>query len=127
MTRPEIYEELGKLKGEWKDAIRAEYKKSWTNCSNIKLEQFILDWKTRTIGGSFREDGPKAHNGTLFDNQQASIGELKKKLDSNAFLNETCGKPIYDLSKDEEAERTEADDLLKALKRWIEKIIKNCR
>lgn len=49
MTRQEIYEELGKLWGDWKGAIRSEYKKSWTNCSNEELERFALDWKTRPV------------------------------------------------------------------------------
>lgn len=118
MTRQEIYVELKKLQGDWKGAIRAEYKKSWTNCSNEELVRFISHEKSRLTPTR----ATKGHECSLPDPVGACIKKLGEELDKSRFINEGCDKEVgYGFLE------KEGDDpfrsILRGLKGIIDKVL----
>lgn len=135
MTRQEIYGELNKLQGDWKGTIRSEYKKSWTNCSNMELEQFILAYKSEQTNISeeyFKNRWNKTADLRQVKKYNSSetmapiimIKELKDELDRNTFLNEVCGKnlnPTYDFTRHSKANEKSLTDFLRKLRDMIDR------
>lgn len=135
MTRQEIYGELKKLQGDWKGTIRSEYKKNWTNCSNMELEQFILAYMSEQTNISeeyFKNRWNKTADLSHVKNYDSSkpmapkfmIKELKDELDRNSFLNEVCGKnlnPAYDLTRHIKPNEKSLTDFLRKLRDMIDR------
>lgn len=126
MTRQEIYGELKKLHGDWKGTIRSEYMKSWTNCSNMELEQFILAYKAEqtNISEEYFNNRAKNHDSRKTMAPNILIEELKDELDRNSFLNEACGKnlnPTYDLTQHIKPYEKSLTDFLRKLRDMIDR------